>query len=172
MSAEPMANTDSDKNKDDARRQYACTAYQVAANLYMQENAVTWSRFSIMVVASSIIVAATGDAASPDNQLYLLAMFLPIAGLILCGIWWYMTKRGFDYHDSWRKDAQKLEEKFFSEITQTGPASRSASSWPRPLENAEKIRSPGGPTARDYANWLIYLFVALYALALVQVVII
>jgi hypothetical protein len=151
MSPEPTANTESDKRRQDDAR----TAYQVAASLYMQENAVTWARFSIMVVASSIIVAATGTAARPGNQLYLLAIFLPIAGLILCVIWCMMTKRGFDYHDHWREYARDLEKNFCSETIQT-------------LQKADQKFRPSAPglRARYYAYGVIFLFGVLYSLAI------
>lgn len=100
---------DAEKRLEEAKRSDKRTAYQVAANLYMQENTVTWSRFNIMLAANAIIVAATGAAASGSNQLLLLALALPIIGLFLSLIWWNMMTRGFDYHDIWRNATYALE---------------------------------------------------------------
>src|SRR3954451_5483574 len=100
---------DAAKRLEEARRSDKRTAYQVAANLYMQENTVTWSRFNIMLAANAIILAATGTAASGSHRLLLLALAMPIAGLFLSLIWWNMMTRGFDYHDIWRNATYALE---------------------------------------------------------------
>src|SRR5689334_21379097 len=105
---EAARKTEAEQLKLDAR-----TAYQVAANLYMQENTVTWSRFNIMIAANGAIVAATGVAASASTPLLLLTFYLPLGGLILCYIWWNMTKRGFAYHGVSRDAAYELERVHF-----------------------------------------------------------
>jgi hypothetical protein len=163
MSAESTANADPNKEKEHAEQNNVGIAYQVAADLYMQENDITWSRFSIMVVANSIILAAIATAASPDDLLFILALLLPLAGFALCAVWWMMTNRGFKYHDSFRSDALHLEKKIFPERYLIGDRDC------RPLHNAHRIGS-SGPRARNFAHWVICVFFVLYAFALAQVV--
>jgi len=55
---------------------------------------MTLSEFNAMFVANSIILAAQG--LSPSE---LLAIGLPIVGIILCIVWCSMTIRGFELHD-------------------------------------------------------------------------
>jgi hypothetical protein len=141
---------------DSVQKKNARTAYQVAASLYMQENAITWSRFNIMVAASSIIITATGVAANNEANLYWLARVLPIAGLVLCLIWWMMMMRGFAYHNIWRDSASKIEEGFSDASIDT-------------LRRANELRSRTSPRAVHYATWVIILFCALYLVALVQI---
>lgn len=98
---------DTEKRREEAVRSDKRTAYQVAANLYMQENTVTWSRFNIMLAANALIVNATVGAASSSNRP--LAFALPTVGLLLSLTWWNMMTRGFDYHDIWRNATYALE---------------------------------------------------------------
>ena len=135
--------------------------YQVAANLYMQENQVTWARFNVMLAANSIILAATGVAAGGANRLLALALILPIVGLSLCGIWRRMMKRGFDYHDVWRDAALRLERRYLSQHVIT-------------LEAGERLRSravPAGERASVFSLQVINLFQLLYCVAIVQIVV-
>jgi hypothetical protein len=157
----------------------ARTAYQVAANLYMQENAITWSRFNIMLTANSIIIAATGVAAGGAHPLYLLAATLPVAGCVLCFIWWKIMARGFVYHNMWRDSAYSIERSFFSDglnpINTLHFADQLRSEGrvevPVPGKGARPHDVPTRDRAMRFANWVIWMFAALYILAFVQVMV-
>jgi hypothetical protein len=44
---------------------------------------------------------------------------LPIAGILLCLVWWVQTQRGFDYFTYWILSARELEESCLSEQVRT-----------------------------------------------------
>jgi ABC-type sulfate transport system permease subunit len=47
------------------------------------------------------------------------AIGLPVAGLVLCLVWWAQTKRGFDYFTYWILSARELEEEGLSAQVKT-----------------------------------------------------
>ncbi len=59
--------------------------YQVAANLYMQENTVNWSRFNIMLTANTLLVSAVGLVSQSREPIALAAstpFLLSIVGVV------------------------------------------------------------------------------------------
>ena len=131
------------------------TGYQVAASLYMQENALTWARFNAMLTANGILITATTFAFREGLPALLLALILPVVGLFLSVTWKRMMSRGFEYTDTWRASTLALERHYFAERVET-------------LQRAEVLRSStpgqGTPRARDAALRVISIFRFVYAL--------
>jgi hypothetical protein len=159
---------------DDARM-----AYEVAAQLYMQENAVTWARFSVMLAAHALVLAATGIAMQniDESRLILLARALPIGGLLLCVLWWGMMTRGFAYHDVWRDAAYAIERHSFGGRVSTlryGEELKRCGWTAIPVrDRIGQRRHESGIvrrfTARRYAQLVILVFFGLYLVAALQI---
>jgi hypothetical protein len=168
--------TDEEKEKN----QNARTAYQAAANLYMQENSVTWARFNALVATNGIIVTSIGITIRDiggDNagKPFLLALFLPLFGLLLCFIWSVIMRRGFAYLDVWRDAAYQIERRFLREQTEALlkgdelSGSRAATVAVAGRLYNPTHRAPRGK-ARTYAMLVVAAFALLYLVAIVQVV--
>jgi hypothetical protein len=150
------------------------TAYQVAANLYMQENTVTWARFNTIVATNTIIMAAIGIVAQHSHELFLFALILPIAGCLLCLVWLNIMKRGFAYHNVWRDSAYALEKQFSPRVQTLHYADqlrRNGTIRIKISENDPRDHHTPKPNilARDYAEFVIYLFFFIYLVAFVQI---
>src|SRR4051812_32678421 len=122
----------------------------------MQEVAITWSRFNIMVAANSVIITGTGVAASHQTDLYWLARALPIAGFLLCIMWIMMMIRAFMYHELWRTSTCEIEKEFSESSIRT-------------LEKAILLRSKAKLKAVHYAIFVIIIFLILYLVAIIEI---
>ncbi len=90
--------------------------YQVAVNLFMYESNQVWSRFNIMVLANSIlfggiILILTSESLSlPERGLLrFLVWALSVGGLLLCGLWLWITIRGTANFDRYMCTAKGFE---------------------------------------------------------------
>jgi hypothetical protein len=149
-------------------------AYPVAANLYMQENAVTWARFNTMVAVNALIVTAVGIVAREASNLGLLAIILPFSGFLLCLIWHRMMMRGFTYHDVWRDSAYAIERKFSARVQTLHFADELRSNGATTIEVSNddlRTHSTNGCStrARTYAELVIYIFGSIYVLSVIQI---
>lgn len=158
--------------------------YQAATGIYMQENSVTWARFNSLVTANSIIVSATGVATGSGSKLHPLAIILPVAGLVLCWIWWHIMKRGFAYTGTWRDSAYRLERVFLARDEYSGyhvetvhqadrlrsrdKALRKAQIWIPGEDKPREHLAPDG-FASSYAQRVIVLFGVVHAFAFLVV---
>jgi hypothetical protein len=97
----------------------ASSTYQAAITLWTSEAALIWSIFNAMVVANSVILAAAGLLGTSANNSRTLSIALPFAGLILCIMWFTMTRRGYDYHRYWVLSAREIEESALRDIART-----------------------------------------------------
>jgi hypothetical protein len=166
-------------------------AYQVAADLYMNENSLVWSRFNIMVAVNALIVAGAQVVAqaAEKHNLILLAFSLPLLGMIFCGIWWKMMARGFDYHDHWREWAERTEAAVYGKdsrgkvcapITCATKRFRMGEPEGKPqcesihecqnLRKQERAGQRRTGTARRHSYILIALFFVLYVFTCAQLV--
>jgi len=91
----------------------ALTAYEVTAQLWMYEGQLTWSIFNAMLVANSIIMAAS-DLSNSD----LLSLFLPLLGIVLCVIWFFFNARGFEVHDYRVLSTREIEEQHLAPVSE------------------------------------------------------
>jgi hypothetical protein len=92
--------------KDDAR-----VGYQVAVQMWAQTGQELWARFNIMLVANSIFMAVVGLNFTIQHPVPSLGVFLPVLGVILCGVWFIMTRRSFEYQIYYLRSARELEER-------------------------------------------------------------
>lgn len=151
----------------------ARVAYQVAANLYMQENSVTWARFNAMVATNSIVVAAIGVTANNPHGVHLLPLLLPPFGFVLCCIWLAIMYRGFAYLDVWRDSAYRIERSYLKSVTQALHSGEELSRFGQVAVEVESrgrapLRQAPPGRARGYASAIIVLFMLLYAAAFAQ----
>lgn len=109
----------SEESSEQDRIENARVGYQAAVNLWTYEGQLIWARFSAMLLANSIVVAVIGIVISGDRALPVFSVGMPIAGLILCILWWLITKRGFDYYVYWIRSARELEEEFLKDPVKT-----------------------------------------------------
>jgi hypothetical protein len=84
--------------------------YQTAIEMWAHCGNEVWSRFNVMVVSHSIIIAVTGAAFLKKNPSMVLAFVLASAGLILCILWVIMMERAFAYQNYYLFSARKFEE--------------------------------------------------------------
>ncbi len=124
MSTIQKQNTDLNNEKIENVR----IGYQVATNLWSSRAAELWSQFSALVTANSIVLAATTLAINSPNPPQILSIGMPIVGLILCTLWFFIHSRGAGYTYYWALCARELEEKHLSEslnmISRGGSLSR------------------------------------------------
>ncbi len=106
------------ENKDKARTEiekHAHIAYRVAVDQLINEGNLFWSRFNVLIVANSVIVAAIGFTFKANQPLILLAVTLPIMGLVLCFLWFLMTKSGFNVCYNYSLQCREFEENHLAE---------------------------------------------------------
>lgn len=66
--------------------------YQVAVDLARSNIEYVWSIFNALIVANSIVIAAISLLMMSQLQLAIVRYSLPIIGLTLCTIWWFIVK--------------------------------------------------------------------------------
>ena len=104
------------KLEEDQQIEKARLGYQTAIGLVGLVSQEIYSRFSAMVTANSIIIALIGwTLASEQNLPLLLALFLPIVGLVLCFLWFLFLNHGVYWQNLFRKEAIRLEKQYFSD---------------------------------------------------------
>ncbi len=118
-------------DSDDVTRQKALAGYQAAITLWTYQGEQWWARFNVMLTANSIVITAATVAivnapqAAKSTPLFsILAIALPIAGLLLCASWLVLIKREIAYADYYVRSARELEKKYLSDSVKT--ASRGA----------------------------------------------
>jgi len=110
----------SKKPHNQNRIENALLGYQVATNLEIYEGHMIWARFSAMLVANSIVIAVTGFIIGQgQGPLPTFSIGMPIAGFILCFLWWIINERGFYYFEFWFCSARELEEMYLKEPVKT-----------------------------------------------------
>lgn len=84
--------------------------YQMAIGMWAHCGDEVWSRFNVMLVAHSVIVAVIGSAILNKNPSMTLAIVLSITGLLFCILWAIMMERAFAYQNYFLFSARELEE--------------------------------------------------------------
>lgn len=82
--------------------------YRVAVQLWTYEGSAAWNRFSVILVANSILVGIAGSALA-DNAVSGWTLSFPAAGLVLCFLWWTILRRGMGYQFHYTRSARCLE---------------------------------------------------------------
>lgn len=97
----------------------ARAAYQVAIEMWGQLGQEVWAKYNVMLVANSIVIAVVGLAFTSTRPLPSLIAYLPIVGIILCLLWFIMTKRSYDYQVYYLLSARELEEQYLASTVKT-----------------------------------------------------
>jgi hypothetical protein len=90
--------------------------YQAAVDLWIAEGEQIWARFNAMLVVNSIIVAVIGFALAGQRMLPIITVSLPIAGLVVCAVWYVLMKRDFEYQAYLIYSAREIEERYLNPI--------------------------------------------------------
>lgn len=93
------------------------TAYQVAVDLWTYEGNLIWAKFNALLVANGLYLPTYILAQSIANVSRFLLILLPVAGLVVCGAWFLLTKRGFETYVYWVLSARELEKRLPSSPT-------------------------------------------------------
>jgi len=154
------------------RTENARVGYQAATMLWTYEGELVWSKFNAMLVANSIILAIIGLIITSQRELPVFSIGMPIAGLILCLLWFLATKRGFDSYIYWILSARELEEQHLSDPVKT--VCRGGD-----LADGRKIQLTINGKKKDYqmswfgrllrVEWVSYLVIALFAVMYILV---
>jgi hypothetical protein len=156
------------KKLDNAR-----VGYQVATSLWIYEGGLIWSKFNTLLVANSIILAVISLTLSvPSGAAVLARVFsiaIPIMGIVLCVLWWLITRRSWEYHDIWLLSAREIEERFLSNEVNTVRCRRALVR--RNAGEIVEVQPLGRPQraarTRTAANLVICLFGLLYLILLI-----
>jgi len=90
--------------------------YQTAIGLVGLVSQEIYSRYNAMLTANSIIIAIIGWSLTSNRYLSpLLVVLLPIAGLVLCFLWFLFIHHGVYWQKLFREKAKELEIEFFSD---------------------------------------------------------
>ncbi len=104
------------KTEENQQMEKARLGYQVAIELVGVVSQEIYSRFSAMLIANSIIIAIIGWAFTSERSLPpFLLLFLPVIGFVLCSLWFLFVNHGVYWQNSFRKEAVRLEKKYFSD---------------------------------------------------------
>jgi len=92
----------------------ARVGYQVALNFVWYLGDLVWAKYNAMLVVNGIIIAAIGIGLTGQQPLPILAVGLPVVGLILCALWFQLVRRGVDHMSSYMAAARELEDEYLS----------------------------------------------------------
>jgi hypothetical protein len=153
----------------------ARVGYQAAIDLWINQGSQGWARFNVMLVVNTIIIASIGFAGASQQQQPLLKFLLPIAGFLICAVWFILIRRESAYSDYWVMCARELEEKHLSdpvEIISRGgrfaegdivniEITGQSTEWQmNPLARALR--------ARAAADWMVVILAILYIAIIAQ----
>jgi hypothetical protein len=93
--------------------------YQVAVDLARSNIEYVWSIFNALIVANSIVIAAISLLMMSELQLAIARYSLPIVGLTLCTIWWFIVKHARERAVYYTLSARELEERYLSPNVKT-----------------------------------------------------
>lgn len=93
----------------------ARAAYQVAAHLWSSRANELWSQFNSILTANSIVLAVGTIAITSPQSSPVLKIGIPLAGFLLCLLWFALHARGSGYTIYWPLSAREIEEKYFND---------------------------------------------------------
>ena len=105
--------------ESDSAKEKALVGYQMAISLWIHQAEQGLARLNTMLVLNSIIIAVAGLAMTSQRQLGVLALALPLLGMLLCSIWLVLVQREGKYSDYYIRSARELEEKYLSDTVTT-----------------------------------------------------
>ena len=112
----PQRRRTENKNVDPDELENARWGYQAALSNSNSYSSIFWSIFNAMLVANSIVIAGISFASAPYPE---LAGLLSGVGLIVCYIWFLLSKRHQEYVIYYLLAAREIEEQYFSKSVKT-----------------------------------------------------
>lgn len=91
--------------EEDAR-----VGYQVAVEIAYNYATIIWSIFNAMLLANSIVVAGAILLFTGKDKFPIFKALLPLAGLVLCAIWFLLSKRTQEQARYFIYSAREIEE--------------------------------------------------------------
>jgi hypothetical protein len=152
-------------------------AYEAAISLWTYEGQMIWARYNAMLIANSVVLAAIGLTAGNQDTALVFRAGLPVAGILLCLLWWSLLARGFDYYAYWILSARELEELYLAPDARTvsrGAAfaagrpvyfKRGDQEVPHQLSRASRLLR-----VRHNSHIVLLVFAVLYVLSFFQAV--
>ncbi len=153
-----MPNNEIDYKK---RVNKAIIKYQTSIDKNVTEGEILWNRYNAMLVFNSILIAAIGLTFQPTIKLPpIITVFLPIAGLISCYLWFITSLRGFQWIHFWIASARKIEEEYLTDENEEL----------NPIINALEHKSEiiGWPRVETASYFLIIIVGIIYILFLLK----
>lgn len=83
--------------------------YQTAIRLWTHEAAQNWSRFNMLLVVNSILIAVLGLTLT-ESSLMVATLVIGVVGMVVGAVWFLLTRRSFAWQAFYRKSAQEIEE--------------------------------------------------------------
>jgi hypothetical protein len=164
-------------SQQEVDKEKAIVGYEQAVALWTFAGDQGWESFNVMLVCNSIIIATIGLTIADSTKLARFSMLLPILGLILCIIWYVLTKRHTDYSRYYIMSARELEELYLSDTVLTVSRGNTfAEGKPVEIKLDGKLRRvrmnllSRTISASIAGYWIILIFVVLYAAALLDMV--
>ena len=111
---DPMNDTVGRNDIENAR-----IAYQVASNLWSSGATEFWSKFNALLLANSIVIGSTVISLTASKPFLKFPIYLSIAGIMLCILWFLLTTRSFEIMKYWIYSTREIEEKFQSAFPKT-----------------------------------------------------
>lgn len=105
-----MQTTEKKPEEDTFTIENARIGYQAAIEMWAHCGDEAWSRFNVMLVAHSILIAIAGSALLKDAPLVSLTFVLSAAGIVLSALWAIMMERAFAYQNYFLISARDIEE--------------------------------------------------------------
>jgi len=85
--------------------------YEACVSMRIAESQIQWERYNAMLVVNTIFIGLIGFTFSSDfNFPILVKQVLSPLGIVLCLLWFQMTKRGFMWTKFWTDLARTIEE--------------------------------------------------------------
>ncbi|CAD6491838.1 MAG: hypothetical protein ANIMEMIM_00228 [Candidatus Argoarchaeum ethanivorans] len=161
-----MAKQDEIKEPTDSIRiEDARIGYQVATNLWTYEGGTLWSKFNAFLVANSIVLASIALSMTVSSRLAVFSIGMPVVGIILCGFWFLLIKRSFEFYIYWIFSAREIEEQHLSEPVQTISRGGKFADGKKVeiIIGGEKKQLQMSRLGRLPVRWVSYLIVVLFS---------
>lgn len=139
-------------NRENQDLENARVKYTSVLSIKNSEGEIQWNRYNAILVANTIFVSLFSFAANSDGSapiLKIVVWVIPIFGIVLCFLWYIVTKRGFLWSTFWIKKANEIESQIKGKIN--------------PIQEGKELRDMIGPEAtKKAAVAIIIIFIVLY----------
>ena len=113
-----MANKATTKKVHPEELENARWGYQIATSSAILFAEQFWSIFNAMLVANSIVSAGISFVKSSES-LNPFSLYLSIIGLVLCFVWFLLSRRHQEFAAYYILSAREIEERYFSNSVKT-----------------------------------------------------